>query len=97
MHLQNAPLILEDYLRHVRAENQCRRQNRGNQKRIDGGCEEHKAARAFAAEGPVLVGGLCAGEIVFGMPNLLGWSYRLSTGAATTVIINALVGAGPTL
>ena len=32
-HLQNAALILEDYLRHVGVEDQCQRQNRGNQKK----------------------------------------------------------------
>ena len=32
----------------------------GTRKRVDGGSEEHKAARAFATEGQVLVGGLCA-------------------------------------
>ena len=37
------------------------------------------------------------GVIAFGAPNLRRWSYRLCTGAATTVIIDALVGAGPTL
>ena len=30
LHLQNAPLILEDYLRHIRTEDQCRHRNRGN-------------------------------------------------------------------
>ena len=49
------------------------------------------------AEGPMLVGGLCAGEIVFGVPNLRGWSYRLCVGAATTMIIVALVDARPAL
>ena len=29
-HLQNAPLILEDYLRQVGAEDQCQCRNRGN-------------------------------------------------------------------
>ena len=66
-------------------------------RRVDVGSEECEATRAFVAEGPVLVGGLCAGGIAFGMPNLRGWSYRLCTGAATTMIIDALVGAGPTL
>ena len=32
-HLQNAPLILEDYLRRVGVEDQRRRRNRGNRKR----------------------------------------------------------------
>ena len=32
-HLQNAPLILEDYLRRVGVEDQRRRQNRGNRKK----------------------------------------------------------------
>ena len=32
-HLQNAPLILEDYLRNIRAKDQHRCQNRGNQKK----------------------------------------------------------------
>ena len=32
-HLQNTPLILEDYLRCVRVEDQCRRRNRGNRKK----------------------------------------------------------------
>ena len=44
-----------------------------------------------------LVGAYVRGVIAFGAPNLRGWSYRLCTGAATTVIIQALVGAGPTL
>ena len=64
---------------------------------VDGGSEDYEATGAFAAEGPVLVGGLRAGVITFGAPNLRGGSYRLCTGAATTVIIQALVGAGPTL
>ena len=33
LHLQNAPLILEDYLHHVGAEDQCWCQNRGNWKK----------------------------------------------------------------
>ena len=33
LHLRNAPLILEDYLRHVGVEDQCWRQNRGNRKK----------------------------------------------------------------
>ena len=66
-------------------------------KRVDGCCEEHKAIGAFAAEGPVLVGGSMWGEIAFGMPNLHGWSYRLCIGAAITMIIVALVDVGPTL
>ena len=37
------------------------------------------------------------GGIAFGAPHLHGWSYRLCTGTAITVIIDALVGAGPTL
>ena len=50
------------------------------------------------AEGPMLVGGLRArGVIMFGTLNLRGWSYRLCTRAATTVIIDALVGVGPPL
>ena len=44
-----------------------------------------------------LLGTYVRGVIVFSMPNLRGWSYRLCIGAATTVIIQALVGAGPTL
>ena len=44
-----------------------------------------------------LLGTYVRGEIAFGVPNLRGWSYRLCTRAATTVIIDALVGAGPTL
>ena len=32
-HLRNAPLILEDYLRRVGVEDQCRRRNKGNRKR----------------------------------------------------------------
>ena len=32
-HLQNAPLILEDYLRHVGAEVQCQWPTRGNRKK----------------------------------------------------------------
>ena len=52
-HFQNAPLILEDYLRYVKAKEARRR--------VDGGLEEHKATGVFAAEGPVLVGDLSAG------------------------------------
>ena len=37
------------------------------------------------------------GAIAFGMLNPRGWSYRLYIGATTTVIIDALVGVGPTL
>ena len=37
------------------------------------------------------------GVIAFGARNLCEWSYRLCVGAATTVRIDALVGAGPTL
>ena len=37
------------------------------------------------------------GVIAFSVPNLRGWSYRLCTGATTTVIIHTLVDAGPTL
>ena len=44
-----------------------------------------------------LLGAYMWGVIAFGTPNLRGWSYRLCTRAATTVIIHALVGAGPTL
>ena len=44
-----------------------------------------------------LLGAYVWGVIAFGTPNLRGWSYRLCTGAATTVRIDALVGAGPTL
>ena len=44
-----------------------------------------------------LLGAYVRGVIAFGAPNLRGWSYRLCTGTATTVIIDALVGAGPTL
>ena len=51
----------------------------------------------FAAEGPVLVGAYVWGVIAFGASNLRGWSYRLCTRTATTVIIDALVGAGPAL
>ena len=35
------------------------------------------------------------GEIVFGAPNLPGWSYRLCSRPATIVIIDALVGVAP--
>ena len=34
---------------------------------------------------------------MFGVPNLCGWFYRLRIGAASIVIIDALVDAGPTL
>ena len=44
-----------------------------------------------------LLGAYVRGVIAFSAPNLRGWSYRLCTGTATTVIIDALVGAGPTL
>ena len=33
LHLQNALVILEDYLHHVGVEDQCRRWNRGNRKK----------------------------------------------------------------
>ena len=49
------------------------------------------------AKGPVLVGGLCTGEITFGEPKLRGWSYRLCTRAMTTMLLYALVSMGPTL
>ena len=35
------------------------------------------------------------GEIAFGMPNLRGWSYRLCTGAASTVLKTCLGWCGP--
>ena len=41
-----------------------------------------------------LLGAYMRGVIAFGTPNLRGWSYRLCTGTATTVIIDALVGRG---
>ena len=44
-----------------------------------------------------LLGAYIRRVITFGAPNLRGWSYRLCTGTATTMIIDALVGAGPTL
>ena len=44
-----------------------------------------------------LLGAYVQGVIALGMPNLRGWSYRLYIRAATTVIIHALVGVGPTL
>ena len=44
-----------------------------------------------------LLGAYVQGEIAFGAPNLRGWSYRLCTRAATTMIMIALVGAGPIL
>ena len=44
-----------------------------------------------------LLGAYVWGEITFGLPNLHGWSYTLCTRATTTVIIDALVGAGPIL
>ena len=44
-----------------------------------------------------LLGAYVRGVIAFGVPNLCGWSYRLCIGAITTVLIYALVGAGPTL
>ena len=44
-----------------------------------------------------LLGAYMRGEIAFGTMNLRGWTYRLCIGAATTVILIALVGAGPTL
>ena len=33
----------------------------GTRKRVDGGSEEYETIAAFAGEGPMLVGGLCAG------------------------------------
>ena len=48
-------------------------------------------------EDQCFLGAYVRGEIVFGTLNLRGWSYRLCAGAATTVIIDALVGVGPTL
>ena len=47
--------------------------------------------------GQCLLGAYVLGEIRFGAPNLCGWSYKLCVGAATTVIIVASVGVGPTL
>ena len=44
-----------------------------------------------------LLGAYVWRAIAFGMPNPCGWSYRLCTGAATTMLKSALVGAGPSL
>ena len=44
-----------------------------------------------------LLGAYVWWEIAFGVPNLHGGFYRLCIGAATIVIIDALVGVGPTL
>ena len=86
-HLQNAPLILEDYLR--------LRQSRGSvttsrteeaRRRVDGGPEEHKAMGALRLKDQCLMGIYTQGKIVFGVPNLRGWSYRLCTGAASTML-----------
>ena len=57
-HLQNAYLILEDYLHHVGAEDRRQWQTR---RKFDGGSGEYEATRAFVAEGPMLVECLCMG------------------------------------
>ena len=59
-HIQNVPQILEDYLHHVRAEDQHRCRMEGTRRRCDGASEEHKAIGAFAAEGPMFLEGLNA-------------------------------------
>ena len=48
-------------------------------------------------KGQFLLGAYVRREITFGASNLQEWSYRCCTGAATTMIIDALVGVGPTL
>ena len=60
--LQNAPLILKDYLHHVKAKEQRWHRNIGTRRRFDGASEEYEAIGEFAAEGPVLVGGLRVGD-----------------------------------
>ena len=66
-------------------------------RRVDGASGSMRPQASLWLKDQCLLGAYVWGVIVFGAPNLRGWSYRLCTGAATTVIINALVGAGLTL
>ena len=97
-HLQNAPLILEDCLHCVRAEDQCRHRDRQNQKKgLMVALKSIKPQEHLQLKDRCLLGAYMQGEIAFGMLNLRGWSYMLCIGAATTVILDALASAGPTL
>ena len=64
-------------------------------RRVDGGSGSMRLQVRLRLKD--LLGAYMRGLIAFGAPNLHGWSYRLRTGAATIVIIHALVGTGPTL
>ena len=66
-------------------------------RRVDGGSGSMRPQASSQLRDQCLLGAYVWGVIAFGAPNLRGWSYRLCTGAATIVIIQALVGAGPTL
>ena len=66
-------------------------------RRADGGSGSMRPQASLWLMDQCLLGAYVRGVIAFGVPNLCGWSYRLCTGAATTVIIDALVGVGPTL
>ena len=69
----------------------------GTGRRVDGGSGSMRPQASLRLKDQCLLGAYVLGIIVFGAPNLRGWSYRLCTRVATTVIIDALVGAGPTL
>ena len=66
-------------------------------RRVDGGFGMMRPQASLRLKDQCLLGAYMRGVIAFGTLNLRGWSYRLSIGAATTVIIQALVGVGPTL
>ena len=70
---------------------------KGTGRRVDGGFGSMRPQASLRIKDQYLLGAYMRGAIAFGMPNLHGWSYRLCIGAATTVIMQALVGAGPTL
>ena len=86
LHLQNATLILEDYLRHVGAEDPRRHRNRGGpEKELMVALGEYKATGALQLK-DLLDGIYTQGEIAFSALNLRGWFYRLCTGAASNML-----------
>ena len=66
-------------------------------RRVDGGSGIMRPQESLWLKDQCLLGAYMRGVIAFGTLNLCGWSYRLCTGVATTVISDALVGEGPTL
>ena len=66
-------------------------------RRVDGGSRSMRPQASWRLKDLCFLGAYVWGVITFGASSLRGWSYRLYTGDATTVIIQALVGAGPTL